>query len=123
MEDLVQSGDSVSMASYSQTPLIAACLSRDLTMLQQLLDSGADVNLRALHGNSPLMVASSIQADRGVAIVRCLLRYGADCNIQNHDGNTALHMAVKSLNILVATDPSTADLSTILLRRPLVTAK
>lgn len=72
---------------------------RDQEMLQHLLDLGADVNVRNLHGETRLNVAV---ADKKSELTGLLLQYGADPDLQDHDGNTPLHSAVDEGNVAMA---------------------
>jgi hypothetical protein len=56
-------------------------------MIRLLVLSGADVNARDHHGDTPLSASS----DAGEATVRTLVEHGADLQASNIDGFTALH--------------------------------
>jgi ankyrin repeat protein len=69
---------------------------RDLSILQVLVDYGADVNRAGRNGTTPL--AFAVRADKGnrIVLVRWLLAHGADANIMGAGGQTALHIAAAS---------------------------
>ena len=82
------------------TPFLRAAQSGDLTLLELLLEHGADPLLATDDGTTPLMVASGIGWVEGVTYewspeqtltaVQRLLELGSDVNAQNLDGQTAL---------------------------------
>lgn len=77
---------------YRRTALSwASELEEGSTVVQTLLDNGADINMRGgLEGNTPLQFA----AMRGSSIVvETLLCRGADVNKRNKDGDTAFYLA------------------------------
>ena len=62
-------------------------LERYAEIVELLLDSGADPNIKNYRGNTALMMASV----KGYSdIVRLLLERNADPNIQNNEGYTSL---------------------------------
>src|SRR5690606_37560757 len=82
------------------TPFLRAAQSGDLTLLELLLEYGADPSLNADDGTTPLMAAAGIGWVEGVTYewseqesydtVRFLLELGADVNAHGPDGRTAL---------------------------------
>lgn len=76
------------------TPLELACSKGHLRIVKRLLLKGALVNVKnKMTGASPLAVA----AEHGfLEIINKLLRKDADVNAKNMDGDTVLHLAVKS---------------------------
>ncbi len=82
------------------TPFLRAAQSGDMTLLQLLLEHGADPLLATEDGTTPLMAASGIGWVEGVTYewskeqnletVKLLLMRGADVNARNLDGQTAL---------------------------------
>ncbi|HZT40895.1 MAG TPA: ankyrin repeat domain-containing protein [Chthonomonadaceae bacterium] len=71
-------------------PLHAAAFRGDITGLEALLESGADVDARDDHGVTPL-IAAITQGHREV--IRLLLDRGADVQAQDKEGYTALQYA------------------------------
>lgn len=61
-----------------------------VSRIAELLDAGADCNVRDKKGQTPLMVAAD-NISYGAALY--LLSRGADPNLSDRDGNTALHLA------------------------------
>jgi ankyrin repeat protein len=82
------------------TPILRAAQSGDLTLVQRLLDRGADAKLATDDGTTALMVAAGIGWVEGVTYewspaqtletVKLLLDLGVPVNAQNLDGQTAL---------------------------------
>ena len=70
--------------------LIDAAKNNDIRLVQELLDSGEDINFQNRNGWTALIRAT---AKGYTKIVRLLLEKRADPNIQNRDGTTALMMA------------------------------
>jgi ankyrin repeat protein len=63
-----------------------------ISVLQFLLERGADINVRNRFGETPLHLASF----NGVLeVVRLLLEHGADEQAKNNDGKTPLQEAVE----------------------------
>ncbi|KAF8204472.1 ankyrin repeat-containing domain protein [Mycena galopus ATCC 62051] len=77
--------------SYPGTPLWYAAGTRNLALVQLLLASGADPNLRTVYGSLPLFKASDIN------VLRALLVAGAD--IHATDSSSGSVLAYKSTNI------------------------
>lgn len=86
-----------------QTPYLSASLSGDLTVMQLLLDHGADPLIGTFQGTSPLMAAAGINwvyyqtFDEGPAALLDAVKFnhslGMDVNQANSMGLTALHGA------------------------------
>lgn len=74
------------------TPLMLAVKGSSFDRLKILLDNGADVNLKAVNGMTPLMMAASKQHCK--EIINLLLEKGADINAKNTDGKTAKDIAI-----------------------------
>jgi hypothetical protein len=70
--------------------LIDAAENGDIRLVQELLDSGADINFQNIDGNTALMMAS---AWGYTEMGRLLLEKGADYNIRDNDGSTPLMIA------------------------------
>ena len=70
--------------------LIAAARTGHSGTARDMLTSGANVNVRDEHGNTPLIEAARNGHDD---VVRTLLAAGADPKITNDDGQTALTLA------------------------------
>ena len=74
------------------TPLVAACHSEQLGLVQELLNHGAQPNLAAAEGETPLMSAAE---EGNVAIVSALMFTGADVDALSSDHQTALMLAAQ----------------------------
>ncbi len=68
------------------------------SVLELLLDTGADINAKTESGTTPLMEAGS------ASIVQLLVKRGADVNATNERGETALHTAMSGAG-LISGDP------------------
>ena len=80
--------DAQSKAGIS--PLHIAVKTRNLAMVDYLLDHGADVDIQDGNGYTPLLYAI---AQRRIEIVRSLVRHDADVNLANDAGITPLQQA------------------------------
>jgi ankyrin repeat protein len=75
---------------YSATALFNAILKSRIPMVESLLKSGADVNVRNEDGMTPLMAAASTGS---LVVIRLLLGKGANPGAVNNLGETAAQMA------------------------------
>ncbi|CAN0422538.1 unnamed protein product [Ectocarpus fasciculatus] len=74
------------------TPLMDACWSGHLSVVNTLLAAGADVTIRNNRGFSALGIA----AYKGyIDVIGALLRHGADVNACDDEGISSLHLAAK----------------------------
>jgi Ankyrin repeats (3 copies)/MYND finger len=78
-------GDVHTRSVKQQTPLHMAAKYAADSVVQLLLERGADADVRDCNGNTPLMMAQSL------AVVKLLLAAGADAIAANNIGDTALH--------------------------------
>jgi len=83
-------------ARYFDGPELVQLSPADTNFLRLLLSHGAEVNVTARDGLTPLMKACRLR-DKGVRAVQILLDHGADVNAQavKRDYRTALHFAVE----------------------------
>jgi ankyrin repeat protein len=72
------------------SPLHIAVKTRNLKMVDYLLDHGADVDIQDNNGYTPLLYAIS---QRRLKIVRTLVMHDADVNLPNNAGITPLQQA------------------------------
>ena len=72
------------------TPLISACIHRDIQRINALIAAGAKVNAKDKNGETALMNAAPYGHVECVAI---LIAAGADINATDNKGNTALMLA------------------------------
>jgi len=86
----INAGDEI-----ESTPLLSALGShnfKDGSVLQLLLEHGADINVQNQAGQTPLLWASMNGA---LEVVRLLLEHGADVEAKDNDGKTALQVAAE----------------------------
>ncbi len=101
IQQLIANGVDVNgIGSCNRTALSLAIQGGQISVIETLLDAGADPNLPdetddGLVGNYPLMIAAStfFATNRG-DMVRLLIQGGADINQQDAQGNTALMHAL-----------------------------
>lgn len=85
------------------TRLILAAVYGNTREVRELIEAGADINIRNKYGMSALMYASE---RNNADVIRILLRNGANINARNHEGSTsliiaAIHGCEESANILM----------------------
>jgi len=86
--------DNYCVVGNKRTPILHYV--RSLRMLELLLKSGMDKNIRNGRGNTLLHIfAESVLI---IDIADVLIQHAADVNAQNNKGNTPLHIAVKCNN-------------------------
>ncbi|KAJ1487854.1 ankyrin repeat-containing domain protein, partial [Baffinella frigidus] len=80
--------------------LHCAAFAGNAKMVYQLLDKGADRNVKTMNtGETPLHVA----VDEGnEQMVLLLLEWGADCNAKTTGGDTPLHLAAREGRAAIA---------------------
>jgi ankyrin repeat protein len=104
------------------TAFMRAARGGDPTMMQILLDSGADPRLAQKNGNTPLMLSIrflssggglnpfEVNGQRAVEAVNLSLELGVDINAKNSRNDSALHLALEYPNILKLLAEHGADL-------------
>lgn len=80
------------------TPLTVAVVNGHQAVVVELLNSGADVNVKDRLGNTPLSLASGWGGSGypRFRIMRSLIQAGADVDATNVDGDTPLHVASRA---------------------------
>lgn len=123
MEQAIKSGESVEsyfddgfdiegaevydIRRLGYTPLVTAIVHRHPALVKQMLDRGADPDLRTIWLTSPLSTAAFCKIDDPVATDACieiidlLLEYGADIDGRIDDGWTALFVAARNRNLRI----------------------
>ena len=61
--------------------------------IEFMVKHGADINKAESEGNTPLIIASSKELDKGEDLIKCLIDNGADINKADSKGNTPLIVA------------------------------
>ncbi len=80
----------VAKTAYGAKALFHAVLKGNVPVVQSLIDSGVNVNVRTVSGKTPLMAS----AFRGYTdIAQLLISAGADIHSMDREGNTALTVA------------------------------
>jgi ankyrin repeat protein len=84
-----------------QTPLMFACKTTFLPIIQNLVERGAEINAKDTFGNTPLHFA----VERGGAkfILDYLLSKGADPNIKNNSGKTPIEIGSQAVKAILST--------------------
>jgi ankyrin repeat protein len=94
-------------------PIFMAIKSGDLSIVQQLVAAGANVNALDQQGSTPLHRAVLARpAELAVPLVTTLLRAGADPNVMRPKGGAALHNLIFGADNLPA--PAVAQIATLL---------
>jgi uncharacterized protein len=96
--------DPAQVTSYSHdgwTPLHLAAFFAGASLVEALLEHGADVNARARNGTNNMALHAAATA-RNLAAVRALVEHGADVNARQEGGWTALHSAALSGDVEMA---------------------
>jgi uncharacterized protein len=75
---------------FGERPLDVAAVRGNLDEIRTLLDTGADINARAEHGNTALHEATG---QGHIEVVKLLLEFGARTDFRNEFGQTALDIA------------------------------
>jgi len=91
--EMIESGIDINYKENDSgcTGLSISCLVGSLPVVQLLLDSGANPNIKCDDGNTPLMLAAAFDDKK---ILNLLLRKGADPFLKNNKGETAYDIAV-----------------------------
>lgn len=82
-------------STFQGPALLNAALMDDITLLDRLITSNTDLNIKNSRGFTALMLTTGGHLDKQVkpAFTKALINAGADINSQNEDGNTALIFA------------------------------
>lgn len=86
---------------FGESILHYACLYNDINLVEILLDSGIDINIKDKQGNTPLF--SVAQNSKGLVVAKLLLQREANIHAKNDiTGCTALHIAAEYANLEIA---------------------
>jgi ankyrin repeat protein len=90
MKHLIDAGADVNLQGGFGSALYLAIGNEDVTMVELLLENGADAKLISHDWQTPLHYASP----KGhIGIVKLLLEYGADVSVTDHEGWTPVNLA------------------------------
>lgn len=78
---------------FGHSPLIIAVIYNDVELIEELIDSGADINFKNNFGDTALITALRCVNNK-LEIIQELIAAGADANISNNEGSTALILSV-----------------------------
>lgn len=84
---------------FLDTPLHWAVTNGSKSILELLLENGADVNAKNNKDSTPLHYAANNYL---ASLATLLIKHGADVNAKTNCGNTPLHFAAASSNTVVA---------------------
>lgn len=98
-EDIFPTEDKVDMAFVGKQKAILAVKNSNISMLEQVLDFGIDVDTKDEHGNT-LLILCCQQGNKRMS--KFLLRRGAFINAQNIMGNTVLHYLYEYQHTMLA---------------------
>ncbi len=92
--EMIESGIDINYKENDSgcTGLSVSCLVGSLPIVQLLLDSGANPNIKCNNGNTPLMFVAAFDDKK---ILKLLLRKGANPFLTNNKGETAYDIAVE----------------------------
>lgn len=82
----------------SDTALHLALKHQNYKTALELIDHGADVNIKNHDGYTAMDIILRQDKKDAINLIIKLIDHGANINTQNHDGNTALHLALKHHN-------------------------
>ena len=82
--------------------IFQACLKKDFKLVQKLIDSNENINLKDNNGNTPLLLASH---EGNNSLVKFLVSKGANIDAKNNAGKGILQIVrdVKLTNYIVKT--------------------
>ncbi len=84
---------------WGQSAIIYAAMNLNLDMVNHLIQNGADVNARASHYGTPLMIAIN---NNDYEMVITLVEQGANINARNNEKVTIFDTAIRKGNPLIA---------------------
>ncbi len=93
-----------------KTPLGEACYQGYLTIVELLLNRGADPNFQDGEGMFPILYASKRNVITSQEIIKVLVSKGAKLNVVDSEGNTILHLVASHF---LEQTPSKADVDSI----------
>ncbi|XP_078373135.1 uncharacterized protein LOC144656768 [Oculina patagonica] len=73
--------------AHYKTGLHVACEAQSVACVQYLLDAGADPNVQAEEGRTPLHIV--LRGEESGPLTQLLIEYGARCDIMDDSGNSA----------------------------------
>ncbi|CAL1535233.1 unnamed protein product [Lymnaea stagnalis] len=95
LELIIRFGGDVNKCNENgETPLYVAAKIGSIDVIRVLVQSGADVNFQHSDGTTPLMEATARRTDDTDEIVQFLIDAKSNLELTDHQGNTALMLAV-----------------------------
>ena len=103
MQRSLREGADINALMYGKSPLHMAVENNDIEIVDLLLSSGADIELKDSTGLTPLLISCSVPSTvsyyllkeyvKKLAVLQLLLDRGADIQARSKAGRTSLHMA------------------------------
>ncbi|GFZ34457.1 hypothetical protein CSC2_49830 [Clostridium zeae] len=95
--DLLNRGINVDSQDYrGQTALHFICFHPNILLAKEILEKGADINIRDIYGNNALWSAVFNCKGRYYELVELFMKYNPDINTKNNAGRSPLDFAIQT---------------------------